>query len=80
MARYPFSCGFVFSVEIFSSALLRIFMNRSWVNFFFSPVIMIVDCGLVTLFISLRVLTEFGMFCRRVMAKTWLKVWFLKGV
>jgi len=80
MARCPFSCGFVFNVEIFSPALLRRSMKRSWVNFFFSPDTTIVDCGLPTLFISRRVLTGFGMFCRRVMAKTWSKVWFWKGV
>ena len=80
MTRYPFSCGFVFSVEIFSPALFRSSMKRSWVNFFFSPVTTIVDCGLLTLFISARVSAGFGMFCRRVMPKTWSKVWFWKGV
>jgi len=49
-------------------------MKRSRVNFFLSPVTTIVDCGLLTLFISLRVRAGFGMFCRRVMTKTWSKV------
>jgi len=55
-------------------------MKRSWVNFFFSPVTTILDWGLLTLFISRMVLKGFGIFCRRVTAKTWSKVWFWKGV
>jgi len=55
-------------------------MKRSGANFFFSPVTTIVDFGLLTLFISARVSAGFGMFCRRVMAKIWSKVWFWKGV
>jgi len=51
-----------------------------WENFFFSPVTMIVDSRLPILFISWRVSMGFGMFWRRVMAKTWSKVWFGKGV
>lgn len=67
-------------MEIFSPALLRSSMKCSGANFFFSAVTTIVDCGLLTLFISARVSAGFGMFCRRVMAKTWSKVWFWKGV
>ena len=70
MAMRPFSCGFVFMVETFSPDLLSKFMKRSWENFFFSPVMMTVDWGLLTLFISWRVLKGLGMFCRRVTAKT----------
>jgi len=80
MAMCSFSCEFVFRVETFSSALLSKFMKLSWENFFFSPVMTIVDFSLLTLFISWRVLRGFGMFCRRVMAKTWSKIWFWKGV
>jgi len=40
---YSFSCESVFLVEIFSSALLMRFTKLSWVNFFSSPVTMIVD-------------------------------------
>lgn len=70
MARYPFSCGFVFRVETFSPDLLSKPMKRSWENFFFSPVTMIIDWGLLTLSISCNVLRGFDMFCRRVTAKT----------
>jgi len=70
MAMYPFSCGFVFRVKMFSSDLLSKLMKCSWENFFFSPVMMIVDWALLTLFISCKVLRGFGMFCRRVTAKT----------
>ena len=52
MARCPFSCGLVFRVEIFSSALLSSSVKALWENFFFSPVKMIVDSCLPTLFIS----------------------------
>jgi len=55
-------------------------MKLSWENFFFSPVRTIADWGLLTLFISWRVFMGFGMFCRRVTAKTWPKVLFWKGV
>ena len=70
MATCPFSCGFVFMVETFSPDLLSKFVKRSWENFFFSPVRMTADWGLLTLFISRRVLRGFGMFCRMVTAKT----------
>jgi len=79
MAMCPFSCGFVFRIKTFSPDFLSRFMKRSWVNFFFSPVMMIVDWGVPILLISCRVLRGFGMFCRRVTAKTWLKVLFWKG-
>lgn len=80
MAMCPFSLGFVFRVVIFSPDLLSSLMKLCWENFFFSPVSTIMDWGLLTLFISLMVFMGFGMFCRRVTAKTWSKALFWRGV
>ena len=55
-------------------------LKVSNVNSFFKAVMVIVAFCLVILSISLSVFVGFGVFCRRVMAKTLSKVWFLNGV
>ena len=67
-------------MDIVSSAFSSSCVNVFLVDPFFSTVTAMVVLSLLILLISRSVAAGFGMFCRRVMAKTVWNVLFLKGV
>ena len=77
---YSLICLSSFIIVTFRFACFSILENSSLVNAFLKPVTTIVAFDLLTRIISFRVALGFGVFCRRVIAKTASKAWSEKGM